>query len=554
MFQKTVTQFATMTVTALCLITADAANPRFYSDDPVAADDDTAVDASGVRPRDLSEAFDYLVNQFGHPGDDQSIRALNVNTLDEVPDSSWFTNRIGQRPMSVSEIVRGPDITERLEIGEWLVTAGKGPAGFQPGFRAVDANDRRPIEQRTLYQLELDTERFPDLATGAEMIGTAIYHAIGYNVVDVYLVDVDPAKVRVSPGARVRDASGVRALTQRDVEEIFRLGARNADGTYRMTAGRFVEGRPMGNFTHFGTRPDDPNDIYPHEHRRELRANRVFAAWINHDDSRALNTLDMLVTRNGKSFLKHYMFDFGAILGSSGDRRASGFEYMFEKNSTLASLFTLGLWVPSWQFARYSADLYPHVGLVEADRFDPEGWKPAYPNRAFKNMRPDDAFWAARIVAQFSDEALRAIVGKAQFRDERASEYIISVLARRRDKVIRTWLNSVNPLVNFQLTEDGTLTFVNAAVTAKAASPASAYTVSWSRFDNATGVHEAVGTEVTVSTTTAQAPAGLQNSEYVAVTVRSAHPEHGAWSQPIRAYFRRAGVRWQPVGLERQLK
>ena len=81
----------------------------------------------------------------------------------------------------------------------------------------------------------------------------------------------------------------------------------------------------MGNFTHFGTRPDDPNDIYPHEHRRELRANRVFSAWIAHDDSRALNTLDMLVTANGKSHIKHYMFDFGAILGSSpiGARPAS---------------------------------------------------------------------------------------------------------------------------------------------------------------------------------------------------------------------------------------
>ncbi|HRH46736.1 MAG TPA: hypothetical protein PKY82_34140, partial [Pyrinomonadaceae bacterium] len=30
--------------------------------------------------------------------------ALNVNTLDEVPDSSWFTNRIGQNKMSVEEI------------------------------------------------------------------------------------------------------------------------------------------------------------------------------------------------------------------------------------------------------------------------------------------------------------------------------------------------------------------------------------------------------------------------------------------------------------------
>src|SRR5262245_23816527 len=451
---------------SLLLLSARAAGPRFYKDDPLAADNDTAFDASGAKRRDLSEGYDFLVNQFGEPGDRRQMRAVNINTLDEVPDSSWFTNRIGQRPMSTAEIVRGPDRVERLGIEEWLVTDDKGPAGFQPGFRAVDARDTRPIGERQVYQLELDTEKYPDLATSAEMIGTTIYHAIGYNVVDTYLVNVDPRKVRINPEATVRDVSGVRRLTARDVEEVFKLGARNPDGTYRMSASRFVEGRPMGNFTHFGTRPDDPNDIYPHEHRRELRANRVFASWIQHDDSRAVNTLDMLVSANGKSYLKHYMFDFGAILGSSPDRRAAGFAYMYEGKSTLAGLATLGLWTPSYEFADYPKDLYPYVGLIQGDTFDPERWKPSYPNRAFSNMRPDDAFWAARIVSQFSDEALAAIVKKAQFREPRAADYLMSVLKKRRDKVVKAWLNAVNPLVDFMLAADGTLTFENAAVAA----------------------------------------------------------------------------------------
>jgi hypothetical protein len=55
----------------------------------------------------------------------------------------------------------------------------------------------------------------------------------------------------------------------------------------------------------------------------------VFCAWLNHDDSRGINTLDMLVNGNGRSWIKHYMFDFGSLLGSS-PRPWSGVGYMYE--------------------------------------------------------------------------------------------------------------------------------------------------------------------------------------------------------------------------------
>ena len=166
-------------------------------------------------------------------------------------------------------------------------------------------------------------------------------------------------------------------------------------------------------------------------------------------------------------------------------------------------------------------------------------------------MRPDDAFWAARIVAQFSDEALAAIVKKAQFREQRAADYILSVLIKRRDKVVSAWLNGVNPLVNFRLAGDGTLTFDNAALTAKTSTPPTGYAITWSRFDNATDAHEAVGTETTVPSTTARAPQGLETSQYVAVSVKTLHPDRAAWAQPIRAYFRREAGGWRTAGLER---
>ena len=65
----------------------------------------------------------------------------------------------------------------------------------------------------------------------------------------------------------------------------------------------------------------------------------------------------------------------------------------------------------------YPDDIPQAVGRFEGDAFEPEKWKPEYPNPAFENMRPDDAFWAARIVAKFNDAAMRAIVEKARYTD-----------------------------------------------------------------------------------------------------------------------------------------
>ena len=79
----------------------------------------------------------------------------------------------------------------------------------------------------------------------------------------------------------------------------------------------------------------------------------------------------------------------------------------------------------------------PSVGRFEGDFFDPVKWRPEYPNPAFDNMRADDAFWAARLVAQFSDEPIRAIVAKARYSDPAATEYIATTLIARRDKVLR---------------------------------------------------------------------------------------------------------------------
>ena len=235
----------------------------------------------------------------------------------------------------------------------------------------------------------------------------------------MYLAELNADRLRISEKATVFDplVGKRRRFTRRDINNVLRRAARQPNGTYRVLASRFADGKPLGNFRYYGTRPDDPNDIVPHEHRRELRGARVFGAWLNHDDSRGVNSLDMLVQRQDRRYVKHYMFDFGSILGSGTvyeQRHRPGNEYILEWKPGWLTLATLGLYTRPWMHISYP-DVPPAVGRFESDAFQPELWKPEYPNPAFDNMRPDDAFWAARIAARFSDEAIRAIVEKARY-------------------------------------------------------------------------------------------------------------------------------------------
>ena len=93
------------------------------------------------------------------PGERVDGPALNVNTLDEVPDSSWFTNRIGRQRMSRDELVRGPDRQSRPDIQDWPIVSGKAE-GVQPGFRVQDP-------EKHLWQIEFDPPSNPEMASAA---------------------------------------------------------------------------------------------------------------------------------------------------------------------------------------------------------------------------------------------------------------------------------------------------------------------------------------------------------------------------------------------------
>ena len=545
-------------VCAALTLTTRSATPVYFPDDPLQVDNDRALDAGNAVRIEGSNAYDFAEQTFIKPGDHRPIPAVNVNTIDEVPDSSWFTNRIGRRAMSIDEIVRGPNTLDTPNIDDWPVVEGKS-SGITPGYRVVAPDGR-------LYQVKFDPPSNPEMASGAEVIGAAFYHAIGYNVVQGYIVEIDPDKVVIAPNATTVDLRGRKVpITRTNVDRLLRVAAKLPNGKYRATLSRFADGKPLGYFKYYGTRPDDPNDIHPHEHRRELRGSRVFAAWLNHDDSRGLNSLDMLEGEQGRQWIRHYMFDFGSIMGSgstTAQAPRAGNEYILEWGPGFKTLATLGLYIRPWILVDYWEGA-KSVGRFEGDFFDPVEWRPEYPNPAFDNMTPEDAFWGARLVAKFSNEAIRAVVAKARYSEPGAAEHITTTLIKRRDKVLRAWLTGVNPLVNAQL--GSALTFENAAVDAGIATPPQSYQVEWFRFDNATGTStpDAVGgvvggivgqTETGVTFPRFEMPQTLRDAPFVRVSVSTIHPDYPAWSNPVTFTFRRNGTQWETVGLDRNSK
>jgi hypothetical protein len=540
---------AALLVVAFETTSSSGQGRKFFNDDPLAREPE-AQDASGVQEWDIDLVLDLAINLFGRPGDPTpNVRAKNINTIDEVPDSSWFTNRIVARPVSVEEAARGPLTGTGPAPGTWTITRPK-EVGAAPGFTMRDSKGET-------WFVSFDAEGHPEAATGAILVANKIFWTLGYWQVENYLVQVRPDQMVISETAMIRPPSGVRRrMKPSDLEDVFRRSHRSADGSYRAVAGKAIPGRTLGGFKYHGTRPDDPNDVIPHEHRRELRALKVFGAWTNLVDIKAGNTLDTLITENGRGIVRHYLQDVGSGFGSGAagpHQYEEGWEYIFEGGQTAKKLFLLGFPIERWRTVSYVDN--KALGRFEGEGFDPTTWKPRTPNGAFLRARPDDDFWAARRVMAFTDEMIRAIVKTGQFTDQEAERVMGDVLIQRRDKVGQAYLNAVNPLVNFALDNSARLMFENAAVTSRAVSAsAQGYSATWAQFNNETGQTTAIGSPTPVTGNQVQAPAALPSAAGSFVKVQlsaSQPPAKGTAVTPVDVYFRRTGDGWRLVGVER---
>lgn len=527
--------FLTIVAGLLCLGSGVAQTRRFYPDDPIQADPKPMA-VGEIKKVPINALFDYLY-QTGRQKPRASPPAMGINTLGEVPDNSWFTNRHGRTRMTPDALKRGAG-NENVPQPPFVIMGAK-TEGITPGFRMRDAQGR-------IYFVKPDPVNNPQLATGAEVMGSKFFHAIGYNTAENYIVRISKSDWTIDKEAQITGADKItRPMVAGDVMDIMTKVPLLPDGSFRVTASLRIPGKDLGPFRYEGTRSDDPNDVILHENRRELRGLFVFCAWLNHTDAKAANSYNSLVQADGVSFVRHYLIDFGSAFGSDGDGTKDarfGNEYQIPKaGQAFKSLFGLSLYSPGWERAAYPK--LQAVGRIESNVFDPERWKPNYPNPAFLSRRPDDEYWAAKIILAFSDEDIRALVETGEYSDPRVVDYLVTTLAQRRDKIGRMYLSKVLPLDSFRV-HNGELLFEDLAVRYKFRPPLE-YRISWSTFDNGNGTLTPLPGEMSFRLPSRFS--SLAEGDYCAARIDALADER----KTVTVYLRKKGSAAEVVGIER---
>ena len=378
-------------------------------------------------------------------------RALGVNALDEVPDSTWFTNRIGVRDLTLDELRTGPAAVGTPELHRpWTVLSTKAE-GTELNLILTDARGIR-------FLLKFDTPGYPEQVTATHVIAGKLLGACGLHVTDDYVVMFQPDDLVLAPDATSADIFDTKHRFLRpELDALLRRTPHTPGGGLRAVASRWLAGKPLGGPPAEGVREDDPNDRIPHQLRRDLRGAYTFFAWLEHVDVQEGNFLDTWVEDHGRHYVQHHLIDFGkafGVMNTTDHDPRQGREYWLDFAAMGRSLGTLGLERRPWEGV--PASPLRGVGMFDVDSFDPDGWKPQSPAYLpFLAADRFDKFWAAKILIRFTRDQIRAVVELGRLSDPRAADYLTDTLVARQRKTARTWFERVNPLDRFAVVAAG---------------------------------------------------------------------------------------------------
>lgn len=438
----------------------DPATPIDYDGQPIQAPKEVdppllphLIHESIIAP--LTYTFDIPDKLMKLVGVSKVPPAANINDFDEVPNSSWFTNRNHMRALTPQQVREGPFGAVRPTPPYTIKSIKR--HGFNPGFNIKDAAGKR-------WVVKLDKPGYPQLSSGAGVVSSRLVWAAGYNISHDEAFTFQRSELKLDPDV-IQGKDGEKPFRDEDLAFLLKGGARGTDGGYYATASLFLPGTPVGPFSFRGKRSDDPNDRFRHKNRRELRGLYVVYSWINNWDVKDQQSLDTFGPDSANGYVTHYLLDVNGSLGASAEGPKSpryGYEKRVDGHGMLRRLFTLGFYEEPWRKAHQDSGI-PSVGRFESDRFDPDDWKPLQFAEPFRRMTLGDAYWGAKLVASFTDAQIVAAIDAAGYEDPRARDYLRRMLVQRRDKVARYWFGRVAPLDFFQV-ENGTLQFHDLAV------------------------------------------------------------------------------------------
>ncbi len=390
----------------------------------------------------------YLLLARRHLSLTREQRARGVNSLDEVPDSTWFTNRVGMREVTPAEVAQGAPGETPYENLPWTIKSAK-EGGSVPGFICEDSKGRK-------FLLKFSPKDEPELDSAADVITARILWAAGYNVPSDHVVFFDRKDLVVGDTAYKKIKGEKQPLTEQMVDDEFARALAQPTGKYRGTASLYITGKPLGGSHRLGTRKDDPNDVIPHELRRDQRGMAAFAAWLAHTDMKEDNTLESWEedpADKSTHYVVHYHIDFGNSLGAfprSNRRPQPDFTYEVDPYEFTWSFLTLGLRRQPWE-GRVDPEI-PGLGMYSAEDYRPEGWKPnpighlpVYVADRF------DQFWGAKIIIEMTRAQLAAAIEQGKLTDPRAAPYLLETLIKRQRRTALHWFTKVNPVDDFVL-------------------------------------------------------------------------------------------------------
>jgi hypothetical protein len=172
------------------------------------------------------------------------------------------------------------------------------------------------------------------------------------------------------------------------------------------------------------------------------------AAWLGWTDTREQNTMGSFIPVGSGGYVRHYLLDVGNCFGSIWDPpmlgRRIGHSYYLDFPYIAEDFVTLGTMHRPWDELRFGPT-GSVFGYFDVEHFDPDLFRPGYPNPAFVRKSERDSAWMARIIARYDEARIRQVLKTADMTPELETR-LLSVLVGRRKKLLERYLTRLSPL------------------------------------------------------------------------------------------------------------